>query len=66
MAPTKAYTNNVGESLKDDDIKESKAAKENNSYIFFATSVEHISCIKKVYLTMFLIFTTIEQSGIFS
>ena len=62
----KAEKDGVGESLKDNDIKETKAEKENASKQNYATFVEHISGMKNVYLTMFLIFTTIAQSVTFS
>ena len=65
-AATKADGNKVGESLKDDDIKETKAEKEKNNFKKkSATFVEHLSFMKKVYLTMFLIFTIFAQSVTF-
>ena len=54
MAHTKADKDNVGESLKDDDFKETKAEKENTSKNNSAAFVEQLSCMKKVYMTMFL------------
>ena len=51
VAQTKAEKYNVGKSLKDDDIQETKAKKENTSKDFVCN--KYLSCMKKVYLTMF-------------
>ena len=53
MAQTKGEMDNVGESLKDEDIKETKDKLKTQANNLSATFVEYISCMKKVYLTMF-------------
>ena len=61
MAQTNAEYDNAGESLEEDDIKETKAEENKQAKYMSATFAESLSCEKKFYLTMFQIFTMSTQ-----